>query len=227
MDKMQAFVESAYEARKAVVAEEAVKREAARLEQMERDALQLVKFKEFIGQHVPAEMLDAVDWPNGGELYYDGEVLINAPGCVPIKLSYYAPAEKNPDYRLPKGQTAWRVPTLTIESPYAFDGNVTAGEVELSFRNCFLARDLREAVGRARETYLKRIDCEAENKRLYDELVLQHMPERMRTTGELVAGTTELAYEPVETLTPEEQFAQAFHDYMRFLVGQLVLEGQE
>ncbi len=247
MDKMEAFVESAYEARKAVMAEEAVKREAKRLEKAEKDALQLATFREFVALHVPAELMDAVQWPKADDLYSGGQVIVQAPGCIPVALIYYV--TQNLTYYLPNGQMAWVVPGLFITPPYwdpseseIFDGqayytyNPTAGNDRL------YARDCQEAIGFARERHLKLVEADAEHKRIWSELALQHMPERLAGTGDLVqmlnlgavkgngsVGTAcEHVYVPApETLTPEEAFGQAFHDYMRFLVGTIMREGQE
>lgn len=247
MDKMEAFVESAYEARKAVMAEEAVKREAKRLEKAEKDALQMATFREFVALNVPMELMDAVQWPKVDDIYSGGQVTVHAPGCIPVALIYYV--TQNLTYYLPNGQMAWVVPGLFITPPYwdpsereIFDGqayytyNPTAGNDRL------YARDCQEAIGFARERHLKLVEADAEHGRIWSELALQHMPERLSGTGELVkmlnlgaekgngriAQDGEHVYVPApEALTPEEAFGQAFHDYMRYLVGTIMREGQE
>ncbi len=233
MDKMEAFVESAYEARKAVMAEEAVKREAKRLEKAEKDALQMVAFRDFVALHVPMELMDAVQWPKADDIYSGGQVIVQAPGCIPVALIYYV--TQNLTYYLPNGQMAWVVPGLFITPPYwdpsereIFDGqayytyNPTAGNDRL------YARDCREAVGFARERHLRLVEAEAEHQRIWSELALQHIWSELALQHMTTGAAGEHVYVPApETLTPEEAFGQAFHDYMRYLVGTIMREGQE
>jgi hypothetical protein len=233
MNKMQAFVESAYEARKTVLAIETLKQVAEKQAQAEREALQLEKFRAFVEQIVPVELLDAVVWPRGGDLFSNGRLPLEVEGCVPVVLIYYCGAQLS-YYK--NASSAWLLPALDIREPYLDpDEGPCEGHTSWSWNHrsgnydwCY-ADDCTEAIGVARERWLKLAEAEAENKRLFDELKMREHEKTMATMRELYnQGAVKAEYVPVvEDKTPCEIFNQALREYVFNLVDARLGEGRE
>lgn len=76
----------------------------------------------------------------------------------------------------------------------------------------------RTAVGIARERWLRLAEAEAENKRLYDELVIRHRDELTPKADQAKAE-----YVPVvEDVSPATVFNQALREYVYNLVDEKI-----
>jgi len=216
---VEQYIESAYEARRAAMAEEAVKEVARKQEQAEKEALQLAKLREFMAQHMPEEMLDFVEWLKGYDLFQSQQLVVRAPGCVPVALILYVGA-RDAEYHTHDKGSLWIVPSLYISKPHwdAEENEIFAGRAEWSWGHSpkpydwLYANDFREAIGHARERWLRLAEAEAENKRLYDELTVKNREAMARKD-------VEAEYVPVlEEVNPEHVLVQALREYVWRLV---------
>ena len=222
MEKLEAFVESAYEALRARRAEEAVKEVARKQQEAERDALLLAELRLFVEDCLPDELAQAVKYPVASEVHQGyPNISIEVEGCVPVLLRVrYSHTNRSFWF---ESEEPLCVPGLEIFQPMRdgnelFEGrtNITWGRSTGNYqRTNFM--DAQTAIGHARERWLALAEAEAENKRLYDAMVMEN---REKLTVK-VADQAVAEYVPVvEDVSPADVFNQALREYVFNLVDE-------
>jgi hypothetical protein len=238
MDKVQAYIEGAHEARKAVVAEKMMEKLRSQREQSEKEALQLANLRDFLVNHIPDDLMQFVRFPRGHDLFTTMRLPLELPGCIPVEMIICC---GDKDHKFYFRDNPWIVPSLQIYEPY-FDedeGEIFTGRVGWAWNHaageydwCY-AKGLSEAIGMARERFLALAEADAEHKQRYDELTIQARERAESTIREMYnrgAVKAEPVYAPVNPVISDAPVAEmlvAMEKFMRMIARDEINGGAE